>query len=272
MTTLFFKLLLIPMLAYTSMAQPIEIPGNEIELTESNIEFYVYLEGAFDSEEGVMKNKLNELGYLPGMKPKTFFSRKTESGQPYKNYPWEYQGNEGVVKTNDYYNYDKKVVDWVLVSIREKEHYNSTVFRAPAHVYVDGRVKIASVGAKCSLDPSKRYYIVIEHRNHLAVMSKEPVAVKDGNISYDFRYTESYQEGHKQIGDGMYAMIAGNANPKDTELTVASIDEDDIKSWEGGNGLNSSYFLQDVDLSGDVSVKDKEILFNNMGLISMVPQ
>ena len=51
-----------------------------------------------------------------------------------------------------------------------------------------------------------------------------------------------------------------------------SIDEDDLKSWEGGNGLNSSYFLQDVDLSGDVSVKDKEILFNNMGLISMVPQ
>jgi len=98
------------------------------------------------------------------------------------------------------------------------------------------------------------------------------VSVIDGNLSYDFRYTEAYQEGHKEIGEGMYAMIAGNANPRDTELTVMSIDEDDLKSWEGGNGLNSSYFIQDVDLSGDVSVKDKEILFNNMGLISTVPQ
>jgi len=83
-------------------------------------------------------------------------------------------------------------------------------------------------------------------------MSQTPVSVVDGNLSYDFRYAEAYQEGHKEIGEGMYAMIAGNANPKDTELT--------------------SYFIQDIDLSGDVSVKDKEILFNNMGLISTVPQ
>lgn len=264
--------MLIPFLAYTSMAQPIETSGTEIELSPSTIKSYVFLEGAYDSEEGLMRNKLNELGYLPGMKPKTFFSKKTESGQPYKSYPWSYEGKEGIVKTNDYYTYDKKVVDWVLVSIREKEHNNSTVFRAPAHVYVDGQIKIASVGAKCMLDSEKKYYIVIEHRNHLAVMSKRPVSVVDGNLSYDFRYDQAYQEGHKEIGDGMYAMIAGNANPKDTELTAVSIDEDDLKSWEGGNGLNSSYFIQDIDLSGDVSVKDKEILFNNMGLISTVPQ
>ena len=272
MTTLFYKIMLIPFLAYTSMAQPIETSGTEIELSPSTIKSYVFLEGAYDSEEGLMRNKLNELGYLPGMKPKTFFSKKTESGQPYKSYPWSYEGKEGIVKTNDYYTYDKKVVDWVLVSIRETEHNNSTVFRAPAHVYVDGQIKIASVGAKCMLDSEKKYYIVIEHRNHLAVMSKRPVSVVDGNLSYDFRYDQAYQEGHKEIGDGMYAMIAGNANPKDTELTAVSIDEDDLKSWEGGNGLNSSYFIQDIDLSGDVSVKDKEILFNNMGLISTVPQ
>ncbi len=272
MTALFYKMMLIPLLAYASMAQSIENHGPEVEPAASTIKSYVYLEGAFDSEEGMMRNKLNQLGYLPGMKPKTFFSKKTESGQPYKSFPWEYNGNEGIVKSNDYYSYDKKVVDWILVSIRETQHNNSTVFRAPAHVYVDGEIKIASVGAKCMLDPAKKYYIVIEHRNHLAVMSKKPVSIINGSISYDFRYTEAYNEGHKEIGDGMYAMIAGNANPKDTEPTVMSIDEDDLKSWEGGNGLNSSYFLQDVDLSGDVSVKDKEILFNNMGLISMVPQ
>ena len=85
MTTLFYKMMLIPFLAYTSMAQPIETSGTEIELSPSTIKSYVFLEGAYDSEEGLMRNKLNELGYLPGMKPKTFFSKKTESGQPYKS-------------------------------------------------------------------------------------------------------------------------------------------------------------------------------------------
>ena len=119
MTALFYKMMLIPLLAYASMAQSIENHGPEVEPAASTIKSYVYLEGAFDSEEGMMRNKLNQLVYLPGMKPKTFFSKKTESGQPYKSFPWEYNGNEGIVKSNDYYSYDKKVVDWILVSIRE---------------------------------------------------------------------------------------------------------------------------------------------------------
>ncbi len=241
------------------------------ESSEVDLRLHVYLEGAYSAPDGVMHNKLNKLGYLPGQKPKTFFSKKTTPGQPYKNDPWKYEGNQGVVKKNEIYDYDKDVVDWLLVSIRENEHRSSTIYRAPAHLYKDGTVKIINA-KKCVINSNKTYFVVIEHRNHLSVMSSSQVKLEDGVIQYDFRSQEAYLEGQKEIGDGLFAMIAGNANVTKDEITMVSIDEEDIKSWEGGNGLNSSYFIQDVDLSGDVSIKDKEILFKNLGLFSTVPQ
>ena len=241
------------------------------ELSEVDLRLHVYLEGAYNASDGSMHNKLNKLGYLPGQKPKTFFSIKTTPGQPYRNAPWKYQGNQGVVKKNEIYDYDKDVVDWLLISIRENENSSSTVYRAPAHLYKDGSIKIINT-QKCTIKPDETYYIVIEHRNHLPVMSKSQLKLQDGIIQYDFRSQEAFLEGQKEIADGLFAMIAGNANVTNDVITKVSIDEEDLKSWESSNGLNSSYFIQDVDLSGDVSIKDKEILFKNLGLFSTVPQ
>lgn len=242
------------------------------DLQETTIEAYAYLEGAYSAKEGNMSNKLNKLGYLPGQNPKAFFAKTTKPGQPYSAKPWNYLGKEGVVKKNEFYNYSKKVVDWVLISLRTREDRNSTIYKAPALIYQDGSIEIASGAKKAKLSPNESYYIVIEHRNHLAVMSERPLQMNDGKLHYDFRNSLSYMEGHKEIGKGIFAMVAGNANQTSSELTMYTIDEDDLKSWEGGNGLNSSYFIQDLDLSGDVSVKDKEILYNNLGLFSTVPQ
>lgn len=245
---------------------------SSLELQEATIEAFAILEGAYKPTEGVMSNKLNSLGYLPGQNPKAFFAKTTKPGQPYHQKPWNYQGKEGVVKKNEFYSYSKNVVDWVLISLRAGESKSTTVYQAPALIFKDGKIQIAPGAKPVMLLPEQSYYVVIEHRNHLSVMSEKPIEFKDGKISYDFRKELAFMEGHKEVSKGVFALAAGNANQTSSDLTIYTIDEDDLKSWEGGNGLNSSYFIQDLDLSGDVSIKDKEILFNNLGLFSTVPQ
>jgi hypothetical protein len=222
-------------------------------------------------EEGVMSNKLNLLGYLPGQRPKTFLGHHTASGQPYKSKPWGYTGKEGVMKKNEPFQYPLDMVDWVLISLRETTEPISTVLKASGLLYRDGAIDIISDKGFCCLDVSKKYYIVIEHRNHLPVMSEYPVKIVNGQLSYDFRSNPSYELGQKELSKGVFAMYAGNADQEESKQSIISIDESDIKSWKKYNGLNSSYYLVDIDLSGDVSIKDEELIYRNIGTISKVP-
>lgn len=240
-------------------------------MQEVKIETAAFLEGALSVEDAVMSNKLNKLGYLPGQKPKAFFGKATQSGHPYRKNPWNYQGKEGVSKDNKPYQYTIDVVDWVLISLRENELPSSTVYTTSALLYKDGRIVHAPDAQNCVLDINKKYYVVLQHRNHLAVMSDEPVAIQEQTLSYDFRYEPSYEEGQKVVKDGIYAMYAGNADQVLSPDAASIIDEEDLRKWEGANGQNSSYFIMDLDLSGDVSIKDQELLYNNMGVFSTVP-
>jgi len=45
----------------------------------------------------------------------------------------------------------------------------------------------------------------------------------------------------------------------------------DLKAWIIDDGLNSSYFLRDFDMNGDVNVQDKGLMLKNNGLFSDVP-
>lgn len=246
-------------------------PATSPFIQEITIETAAFLEGALSFEDFKMTNRLNKLGYLPGQKPKAFFGKATQSGQPYRKNPWNYQGKEGVAKENKPFQYSLDVVDWILISLRESESSSSTVYTTSALIYKDGSIVSAPESKTCTLDINKKYYIVLQHRNHLAVMSEKPVAISDQVIKYDFRYSPSFEEGQKAIKDGIFAMYAGNADQVNSPDAASIIDEEDLKKWESANGQNSSYFIMDLDLSGDVSIKDQELLYNNMGVFSTVP-
>ncbi len=244
---------------------------DDIEMQEVEISTAAFLQGAYIPEEGVMRTKLNDLGYLPGQKPKAFFATATQSGHPYSKAPWNYAGKEGLTKGSNPFQYPADVVDWVLVSLRSEDNITENICQQSAFINKKGLVQLSNGAPNCEVDINKKYYIVIEHRNHLAVMSNEPVAIRNGKLSYDFRYATSYEDGQEEIAKNTYAMIAGNAKKADSIADHKFIDEEDIKSWEGANGMNSSYFQMDLDLSGDVSIKDQELIYNNLGRFSTVP-
>ena len=184
----------------------------------------IFLEGAYDTDAGLMSTELNRLGYLPGQAPSTFFGTATPAGQPYSQAPWFYNGGEGagfnqqgpVTNTNG--NYPLTVTDWVLVSLRTDASAGSTVCERAALLHNDGSIQFVDEFECCDLDISLDYYIVIEHRNHLLVMTEIPVPIINGEITYDFRTRNSYRGvlaigvGQKEIERGVFAMFAANGD------------------------------------------------------------
>ena len=44
----------------------------------------------------------------------------------------------------------------------------------------------------------------------------------------------------------------------------------DLNVWAGMNGANSSYFIEDYDLNGDINIRDRELWQENNGVFSTI--
>ncbi len=245
----------------------------------------VYLEGALMSG-GIgrygdkMRAALQGFGYLPGQIPQTLLGVATDAGQPYFVDPWQYDGSEGqefdeINDGPDAIPYAQNAVDWVLVSLRSSPQSTSTLCRKAALLLDDGTVQLTEFFDCCNLVDTA-FYIVIEHRNHLPVMSHEPVVVTDGTLTYDFRTQQSYQVllgyGQKEVRPGEFAMYAGNGDQITSFESPTDINTNDVTLWARDNGKHSGYYFQDYDLNGDVNVHDKAIWLLNNGVFTDVPR
>ena len=79
------------------------------------------------------------------------------------------------------------------------------------------------------------YYIVIRHRNHLAVMSKNSVSLSGSSSLYDFTTAQEQAYGTnpmKALSGGGFGMIAGDANG---DGFISASDKN--ISWFPQNGL-----------------------------------
>ena len=221
-----------------------------------------------------MSTELNQLGYLPGQTPNTFFGTKTDAGQPYDQAPWFYEGDEGfsIGSSNKSINseYHEEAVDWVLISLRKNEDKESEIWKAAALLYSDGSIEMS--GTYNAPTKLSEYFIVIEHRNHLPIMSRTRVPLVNGSILYDFSAQDSYTSimgvGQIRTEDGRYAMVAGNGELVTDLSSDLDINARDLSCWLQINGSNSSYFLEDYDMNGDVNVNDRLLWEKNNGLFS----
>ena len=224
-----------------------------------------------------MRTSLNRFGYLPGQRPTTLLGTRTPAGQPYTIEPWDYRGSEGfefdVFSANGSELYPPDAVDWVLVSIRITPDKLTKVCEKAALVLRDGTIRLTEPLDCCQMTDDQ-YYVVIEHRNHLPVMSPNSLPIIDGRISFDFRANQSFRgllgDGQKLIGDGRYAMYSGNGDQVTTSSSIKDINANDLNLWTVENGSHSGYYLQDYDLNGDVNVHDKAIWLTNNGVFTDV--
>lgn len=234
--------------------------------TESVVK--ILLEGPTNVVSGLMTADLYDNGYLPGMTPVS--GSPTPSGQPYGGAPWNYSGTEGQGFTDADYQAilnttGQKPVDWVLISFRGGTGANTESDKTAALLLQDGSIHF--VDSCLALNTNQGYYIVVEHRNHLSIMSVALINYVNNNFSLTFFNQDSYnvtQTGSKQLNNGKWAMYACDA---DGDGTINAADRSAI--WNAKN--QEGYLTEDVDLNGRCDAADRSDAWNNKNNVSQVP-
>ena len=193
--------------------------------------------------------------------------------QPYNTAPWNFTGTESVVSIPN-----ADIVDWVLVELRdttEAQYAGSStiISRQAAFLLNDGSI----VGLDGTSFPTfsttieNNLFAVVWHRNHLGVLSADALPGFGNVYFYDFSTGEDKAycgpDGHKEIGTGIWGMIATDGN---ADGLVDLLDKDDIWMQQAGE---KGYRSGDYDLNGQVNNLDKDdIWLPNIGSGSQVPE
>jgi uncharacterized protein (TIGR02145 family) len=217
----------------------------------------VYLEGPFNGAS--MNTDLNVQSLIP-------------LNQPYNSAPWNYNGTELVASIPNI-----SIVDWVLIELRETTGDASTA--TPDKIIGRKAVFIKSDGRLVDLDGASfpelpgtvtnNLYVVIYHRNHLAVMSSGPLIYFAGHYSWNFtgQQSKAYLNGHKEIAPGIFGMMGG-----DCDGSGRTIQNDKILCWEDRAGFYG-YFSSDLNLDGQVDNGDKDWVYvPNIGQSAQLPE
>jgi hypothetical protein len=192
--------------------------------------------------------------------------------QPFGGAPWNYAGTESV--SNGFFantGATTDIVDWVLVELHDATTPSTIVARKACFVREDGKVVDATGN-----DPSftgvgaNNYYIVIKHRNHLAIRSATTVFVNGAApVTYDFTTAQSqaYQNGAivtnpamKDLTGGgtVFGMWGGNANSNTSTRASGALSTNDylylVNILLGGNTATilNTYSPGDLNLDGQV--------------------
>lgn len=166
-------------------------------------------------------------------------------------------------------------VDSVNIEIRDSLSASASLMRAftPAWVLTDGSVRDFVDTTKHYVGfggvPAGNYYIVVRHRNHLAIMSSVRHSI-DGSLTptvYDFSTGQGQALGiNPMIAAGTrFALIGGNASNADA--VINAFDRVATRNNLGANNYN----LADVNLDGVVNAFDRVVARNNLGQSSQVP-
>ncbi len=232
---------------------PIITEGYQI-FRDIGVNIKVFLSGPFDATGDTMSTTLANLGLLP-------------VEQPFNVAPWNYAGAENVSSI------PADVVDWILIEMRGEADGPATGRRA-AFLLKDGMIVdldgSSAVGFEFEADADGNYMIVY-HRNHLAIMSSQPMLLSENTPLYDFSIQEDQAFGFNpmsEVSPGIFALYPGDGN---LDGGVDALDKNLI--WRLQNGMTWSYdSLGDFNLDGGIDALDLNILWRpNNGKASQVP-
>ena len=230
------------------------IPCTMIITHGMNVSLTAILEGPFNGS--AMSTGIN--GILP-------------INQPYNTAPWNYTGTESVAVM------PANAVDWVLVELRDTTSASNAtpatrIARQAGLLLSNGNI-VATDGSSPLLfndSVSNGLFVVIHHRNHLAVLSAGEVTLSGGNYTYDFTTAAGQAFGtgsQKQLAADKWGMMSGDANANGI---VGN--EDLTPAWDTNAG-KAGYYPADLNLDRQVDNHDKDNYWlPNMGEGTNVPQ
>ncbi|MCC7224213.1 MAG: hypothetical protein IT273_10855 [Chitinophagales bacterium] len=212
-----------------------------VRVTNGNIinqrlKLTAYLQGAYDATTNRMTTHLSDNYLLP-------------TSQPYDAAPWNYTGTNCIAS-----NGETGVTDWVLVELRSSSDPNIVIARKAALLYADGMV--ADYGKNGVDMPNvvigAAYYVVLRHRNHLAVRSANSIILPNEN-ALDLTQSNAVAGGAAQmalVSSGRYALLSGDFSGNGV-ISVA-----DYNSYAAQVAAINQYLSADANLDGHITVAD----------------
>lgn len=165
----------------------------------------VFLEGAYLNATTNMRTNLGTNGLLP-------------ITQPYNRLPWNYAGTEvfaniAALPTN--------ATDWVLIEARNATNPQIVLDRSAGILLNNGEIVGTDGNTGVSfrqLTQAGNYFLVVMHRNHLAVMSALSVSLPNAS-AYDFTSNATQASGNQQqvqLAPGLFGLFAGEYDHNNT--------------------------------------------------------
>jgi hypothetical protein len=177
---------------------------------------------------------------------------------PYGGAPWSYTGTDSVLTM------PAQVVDWVLVTLRAGSAANTGVDTVVAFIKKDGSI-VGLDGTSALAFPGVKfgnYFVVLRHRNHLAVMTAEALPLNGASALYDMTtaankaYGADAMKGLGAGGTAPFGLYGGDANA-DGQITSSDFNVFNPKFVSASTGYQAS----DWNLDGQVTSTDFN-LFN----------
>ncbi len=221
----------------------------------------IFLQGPWSGPAGGMSVSLGSGCLLP-------------LSQPYNTQPWNYAGAESVgsIPANT-------IVDWLLLELRTTPGGTSAARRA-AFLHANGRITDLNGSSPVSfpaLTPGP-YYLVIRHRNHLAVMSSDTIRIDAATPLYDFTTAQAQAYGTEPMtglsaGQAPFGMWSGDANADgQLKYTGAGNDPSFILLRLGSGDITATaagYHREDTGMNGVTQYSgagnDRAVILRNIG-------
>ncbi len=197
--------------------------------------------GGFHLNNGLMRTDLRANNLLP-------------YSHPYAVSPYNYGASSSVTSL------PSNTVDWVLVELRNKNNENQIIARQVALLRNDGVIMGTDglEGVPFVNVTSDYYFIVVYHRNHIAVMSNSSIFYPNTS-TYNFTTGVIKAKGTQQLilQNGYATMIPGDF---DGNIVINNLD---YNLWYSASAALNQYLRWDADGNTVVNSLDYNLWYAN---------
>lgn len=221
-------------------------------VTSVKLNLKVFLSGAYSEASDTMSSKLLRQNLIPLEPPKDY---------SFNGKKFEYQKGQNEILDSKFFQTNPFIVDWLCILITDSKF--TKVDTVSALLRRDGRVLSISGDTLISLRQdisAGDYFVIIMHRNHIAVMNNKAIRLSGNSFLYDFTSSlnQYYGNDAKLLKTNLYGLYAGDANYNGS-ITIEDLEifnSDNINSIQG-------YKITDFNLDGYITSKEFILLAPN---------
>jgi hypothetical protein len=223
-----------------------------------------FLQGPYNGASA-MNDGLRSNGHLP-------------LSEPYTALGYTFTGGGGESTTQPIIDFPgtNAIIDWVVLELRDKNDNTSVLHSRSALLQADGDVvDMDGFSAVLFPAPADDYYLAVSHRNHLAVMTMNSIALSGTAAAIDLTdgSTDTHGTDAQREVVGTYMLWAGDVTFDGIiRYTGQDNDRDPILSSIGGfvpTNTVTGYSGTDVNMDGTTKytglANDRDIILQNIG-------